>query len=66
MLGRKILQYIPEMYDPPVKNVADNGRFYTWDDPTLLDYVPLPPPPRKDVKCGRVLSKPKRGPDVCA
>ncbi|KAF8161800.1 hypothetical protein K438DRAFT_2025719 [Mycena galopus ATCC 62051] len=62
---RKIVSYMPELYDE-VDPIRVTGRFYAWDDPSWLDYVPLPPPPRKDANWGRIASKPKRGPGVCS
>lgn len=70
-LGGKII-ILREGAEPVVTEVAverpatHDGGFYTWEDPALLNYVPLPPPPRKNVKAGRILSKPKQGPSVCA
>ncbi|KAJ7023415.1 hypothetical protein C8F04DRAFT_1134752 [Mycena alexandri] len=64
-IGQKIVPYMPELYEE-VDPIRLNGRFYTWEDPSWLDYVPLPLPPRKNVKCGRVGSKPKYGPGVCS
>ncbi|KAJ7099315.1 hypothetical protein B0H15DRAFT_819847 [Mycena belliarum] len=64
-IGTKIVEYMPELYEE-VDPIRITGQFYTWDDPSWLDYVPLHPPPRKNVKCGRVLTKPKHGPDVCS
>ncbi|KAJ7686062.1 hypothetical protein B0H17DRAFT_1137103 [Mycena rosella] len=64
-IGRKIVEYMPELYEE-VDPIRVTGQFYTWEDPSWLKYVPLPPAPRKNVKFGRVLSKPKQGPDVCS
>ncbi|KAJ7125425.1 hypothetical protein C8R44DRAFT_138218 [Mycena epipterygia] len=63
-IGRKIVEYMPELYEE-VDPIRLTGRFYTWEDPSWLNYVPLPPPPRKNVKFGRILSKPKHEPGVC-
>ncbi|KAJ7895646.1 hypothetical protein B0H14DRAFT_2681252 [Mycena olivaceomarginata] len=62
---RKIVPYMPELYDE-ANPIRVTGRFYAWDDPSWLDYVPLPPPPRKHSDCGRIALKPKQGQGVCS
>ncbi|KAK7057796.1 hypothetical protein R3P38DRAFT_3252867 [Favolaschia claudopus] len=61
LIQRKIVSYIPELYEE-VDPIRQEGRMYTWDNPSWLNYAPLPPPPRKKSQCGRIASKPKMGP----
>ncbi|KAJ7189003.1 hypothetical protein C8R46DRAFT_1024205 [Mycena filopes] len=60
-IGQKIMAYMPELFEE-VDPIRLPGRFYTWEDPSQLDYVPLPPPPRRNVKFGRIATKPRYGP----
>ncbi|KAJ6534007.1 hypothetical protein DFH09DRAFT_123022 [Mycena vulgaris] len=62
-INRRIVEYMPELYED-VDPIRVTGKFYTWDDPSWLGYVPLPPPPRKNAKCGRLATKPRL--DVCS
>ncbi|KAJ7750151.1 hypothetical protein DFH07DRAFT_828336 [Mycena maculata] len=65
-IGRRIVEYMPELFEEVAPPIRLTGVLFTWEDPSRLDYVPLPPPPRKNFQCGRILSKPQRGPDVCS
>ncbi|KAJ6497396.1 hypothetical protein C8R45DRAFT_982750 [Mycena sanguinolenta] len=63
--SRRIVVYMPELYDE-VDPIRVAGKFYTWDDPSSLNYMPLHPPPRKSASCGRIAVKPKHDLGVCS